>query len=182
MALPVERDWLLRGCDGARMLKLYWLFLSSGGRTFMHLDQTWTRGEYTISTERQRLDTKVIHGFLTHSYWAEGIPLEVVERSLEHSLSFGVYHGERLVGLARVITDYATFAYVADVFILEEYRGRGLSKWLMESVVEHPELQGLRRWILFTKDAHGLYAKVGFTPPHRPERLMERLFPDIYQD
>jgi GNAT superfamily N-acetyltransferase len=147
----------------------------------MQLDQIWTRGEYTISTERQRLDTKVIHSFLTRSYWAEGIPLTVVERSLEHSLSFGIYHGERQVGLARVITDYTTFAYVADVFILEEYRGRGLSKWLMECVVEHPELQGLRRWILFTRDAHGLYQKVGFTPARTPERLMERLFPDVYR-
>ena len=147
----------------------------------MNLDQTWTRDEYTISTERRRLDIKVIHGFLTRSYWAEGIPLAVVERSLEHSLSFGVYCGKRQVGLARVITDYTTFAYVADVFILEEYRGRGLSKWLMECVAGHPELQGLRRWILFTRDAHGLYKKVGFTPVRTPERLMERLFPDIYQ-
>ncbi len=147
----------------------------------MQLDQVWTRGEYTISTERQRLDTKVIHDFLSNTYWARGIPLAVVERSLEHSLCFGVYYRERQVGLARVITDYATFAYVADVFILEEYRGKGLSKWLMECVVEHPELQGLRRWTLFTKDAHGLYKKVGFTPPRTPERLMERLFPDVYQ-
>ena len=147
----------------------------------MNLDQTWMRGDYTISTERHRLDTKVIHGFLTNAYWAQGIPLAVVERSLEHSLSFGVYHGERQVGLARVITDYTTFAYVADVFILEEYRGRGLSKWLMETVVEHPALQGLRRWILFTRDAHGLYEKVGFTPSQNPERVMELSFPDVYR-
>jgi GNAT superfamily N-acetyltransferase len=147
----------------------------------MNLDQTWTRGAYTISTERRRLDIRIIHDFLTRSYWAEGIPLAVVERSLEHSLCFGVYHGESQVGLARVITDYTTFAYVSDVFILEEYRGRGLSKWLMECVVEHPELQGLRRWILFTRDAHGLYKKVGFAPSRTPERLMERFFADVYQ-
>lgn len=144
-------------------------------------DQTWTRGEYTISTERARLDIEVIHNFLTRSYWAAGIPRALVERSLEHSLPFGVYHGERQVGLARIVTDYTTFAYVADVFILEEYRGRGLSKWLMEAVVEYPELQGLRRWILFTKDAHGLYEKVGFAASAMPERLMERLFADVYQ-
>lgn len=144
-------------------------------------DQVWTRGEYTISTEKKRLDVGVIHDFLTHSYWAAGIPLETVERSLEHSLAFGVYHGERQVGLARIITDYTTFAYLADVFILEEYRGRGLSKWLMKAVVEHPALQGLRRWILFTRDAHGLYEKVGFTASSTPERMMERLFANVYQ-
>jgi GNAT superfamily N-acetyltransferase len=146
----------------------------------MQLDQTWTRGEYTISTHRERLDTRVIHAFLTGSYWAEGIPLAVVERSLEHSLPFGVYHQQRQVGFARVITDYATFAYVADVFILAEYRSRGLSTWLMQTVIEHPELQGLRRWILFTRDAHGLYTKVGFTPARTPRRLMERLNADAY--
>lgn len=141
----------------------------------MHPDQTWTRGAYTISTQRQRLDLQVIHTFLTTSYWAEGITQEAVERSLEHSLSFGVYDQQHQVGFARVITDYATFAYVADVFILEEHRGRGLGKWLMETVVGHPRLQGLRRWILFTRDAHGLYTRVGFTPAHTPRQLMERL-------
>jgi len=142
-------------------------------------DQTWTRDAYTISTQRERLDTQCIHRFLTTSYWAEGITLHVVERSLEHSLPFGLYHQEQQVGFARVITDYATFVYVADVFILEEYRGRGLSLWLMETVIGHPELQGLRRWILFTRDAHGLYRKVGFTPSPTPQRLMERLYGDI---
>jgi GNAT superfamily N-acetyltransferase len=147
----------------------------------MQMDQTWERGEYTISTERRRLDIDVIHGFLSRSYWAEGIPREVVERSLEHSLPFGVYHGPRQVGLARVISDYATFAYIGDVFILEEYRGRGLSKWLLEVIVSHPELQGLRRWILMTRDAHGLYQKVGFQPSRTPERMMERYFADVYR-
>ena len=147
----------------------------------MNTDQTWERDEYTISTERNRLDVDVIHGFLVHSYWAAGIPRAMVERSIEHSLPFGVYHGTRQVGFARVITDYTTFAYIGDVFIIEEYRGRGLSRWLMEVVVNHPELQGLRRWLLFTRDAHGLYEKVGFTPSRTPERLMERYFSDVYQ-
>jgi GNAT superfamily N-acetyltransferase len=147
----------------------------------MNTDQTWERGEYTISTERNRLDVDVIHGFLVHSYWAAGIPRAMVERSIEHSLPFGVYHGTRQVGFARVITDYTTFAYIGDVFIIEEYRGRGLSRWLMEVVVQHPELQGLRRWLLFTRDAHGLYEKVGFTSSRTPERLMERYFSDVYQ-
>jgi N-acetylglutamate synthase-like GNAT family acetyltransferase len=151
------------------------------GAAFMHMDQTWERGAYTLSTERSRLDVDVIHGFLSNSYWAQDIPRALVERSLEHSLPFGVYHGTRQVGFARVISDYATFAYIGDVFIIEEYRGKGLSKWLIEMVVGHPELQGLRRWMLLTRDAHGLYQKVGFEPSRSPERLMERYFPDVYQ-
>lgn len=147
----------------------------------MNTDQTWEWGEYTTSTEKSRLDVDVIHGFLTNSYWAAGIPRAVVERSIEHSLPFGVYHGARQVGFARVITDYTTFAYIGDVFVIEEYRGRGLSKRLMEAVVNHPDLQGLRRWLLLTRDAHGLYEKVGFTPSRTPERLMERYFADVYQ-
>lgn len=147
----------------------------------MIMDQAWERGAYTISTERSRLDVDVIHGFLSSSYWAAGIPRATVERSLEHALSFGVYHGTRQVGFARVISDYTTFAYIGDVFVIEEYRGQGLSKWLIETIVEHPELQGLRRWILLTRDAHGLYQKVGFTPSRAPERLMERYFADVYQ-
>lgn len=147
----------------------------------MHMDQTWERGAYTLSTERSRLDVDVIHGFLSNSYWAQDISRALVERSLEHSLPFGVYHGTRQVGFARVISDYATFAYIGDVFIIEEYRGKGLSKWLIEMVVGHPELQGLRRWMLLTRDAQGLYQKVGFVPSRTPERLMERYFPDVYQ-
>lgn len=147
----------------------------------MHMDQTWERGAYTLSTERSRLDVDVIHGFLSNSYWAQDIPRALVERSLEHSLPFGVYHGTRQVGFARVISDYSTFAYIGDVFIIEEYRGKGLSKWLVEMIVGHPELQGLRRWMLLTRDAHGLYQKVGFVPSRTPERLMERYFPDVYQ-
>ncbi|HEV2765958.1 MAG TPA: GNAT family N-acetyltransferase [Pyrinomonadaceae bacterium] len=135
----------------------------------------WQRGEYVISTDPSRLDFEVIHDFLSRrSYWAAGRPLEVVRRSVENSLAFGLYAGARLVGFARVISDRATFAWVADVFVLEEFRGRGLSKWLMETILSHPELQGLRRWVLATKDAHGLYRRFGFEPLRRPDRWMER--------
>jgi len=129
-----------------------------------------------------RVDLKVVHGFLTNSYWAKGIPLETVQRSLQNSLCFGIYLQQnqgsgsdtRQVGFARVITDHATFAYLADVFVLDEFRGRGLSKWLMECIVKHPELQGLRRWCLVTRDAHGLYEQFGFKALPAPERWMER--------
>jgi GNAT superfamily N-acetyltransferase len=140
----------------------------------------WQRGAYTISTDNNRLDLSLIHNFLTQSYWAEGIPFETVKRSIEHSLSFGLYQDELQVGFARLVTDYATFAYLADVFILEPFRGQGLSKWLLEVVMAHPELQGFRRWILGTKDAHGLYRQYGFTELKWPERFMEKLVPDIY--
>ena len=142
----------------------------------------WRRGEYSISTDKGRLDVALIHGFLTMSYWAAGVPMDVVKRSIEHSLAFGVYKEDQQVGFARIITDYATFAYLGDVFILEPFRGRGLSKWLMEVIVGHPQLQGLRRWVLLTRDAHGLYRKVGFTELSHPERYMERHFPDVYKD
>ena len=141
----------------------------------------WRRDEYTISTDPARLDLAGVHGFLTRSYWAAGIPLDVVRRSIEHSLPFGLYHGERQIGFARVVTDYATFAYIGDVFILDEYRGQGLGTWLLEAVVACPELQGLRRWALLTRDAHALYRKVGFTGISRPERWMERVFADVYK-
>ena len=141
----------------------------------------WRRGEYSISTDKGRLDFALIHGFLTMSYWAAGVPMDVVKRSIEHSLAFGVYKEDQQVGFARVITDFATFAYLGDVFILEPFRGRGLSKWLMEVIVGHPELQGLRRWVLLTRDAHELYRKVGFTELSHPERYMEMYFPDVYR-
>ncbi len=141
----------------------------------------WRRGEYLISTDRDRLDIATIHGFLTTSYWAAGVPIEIVKRSIEHSLNFGLFQDDRQVGFARVITDYTTFAYLADVFVLEPFRGRGLSKWLMQVIIAHPELQGLRRWMLLTRDAHGLYRQVGYTPLANPERCMERYFPDIYR-
>lgn len=140
----------------------------------------WRRGEYVVSTDPERLDLDLIHGFLTASYWAHGIPPEVVRRSIAGALPFGLYHGERQVGFARAVTDGATFAYVADVFVLEEERGHGLATWLMECMVAHPDLQGLRRWMLATRDAAGLYRKVGFVPLGSPERWMERHFADVY--
>lgn len=143
--------------------------------------QEWRRDPYQISTDNQRLDLATIHGFLTaDSYWAKGIPLETVERSLEHSLNFGLYKENQQIGFARVVTDYATFAYLSDVFVLEPFRGQGLSKWLLDVIVNHPQLQGLRRWQLGTRDAHGLYRQFGFTDLANPQRYMERLFPDIY--
>ncbi|HZS78044.1 MAG TPA: GNAT family N-acetyltransferase [Ktedonobacteraceae bacterium] len=146
----------------------------------MQAVQEWRRGEYLISTDRNLLNVEVIHSFLSRSYWAAGIPVEIVKKSLEHSLNFGLYKEGRQIGFARVITDYATFAYIGDVFILEEYRGQGLSKWLMQAVMEHRELQGLRRWLLLTRDAHSLYEKTGFTRPVYPERIMEKHVPNLY--
>ena len=133
-----------------------------------------TRGEYRISCDPKQLDLKVVHGFLRESYWAPNVSEDVVRRSIEHSLCFGVYHEETQVGFARVITDRATFAYLADVFILEQHRGRGLGQWLIETILSHPELSGLRRWVLVTRDAHDLYRKCGFRELQNPERFMER--------
>ena len=133
----------------------------------------WTRGAFVISTDRARLDVEAVHRYLSgESYWSPGIPLEVVRRAIEHSLPFGVYQGDALVGFARVTTDFATFAYLADVFVTEAVRGQGVGKWLVETIVSHPELQGLRRWMLATRDAHGLYAQYGFSPLKAPERFM----------
>lgn len=140
------------------------------------------RGKFLISTDPARLDLDVIHNFLTNCYWARGIPREVVERSNARSLCFGVYDGDGTqVGFARVISDFATIAYVGDVFVVESHRGRGLSKWLMECITQHPALQDLRRWILTTRDAHGLYEQVGFAPVKFPERYMERHDPNVYE-
>lgn len=140
----------------------------------------WHRGDYTISTERARLDLRVVHRFISEeSYWGRGRALEVVRRAVENSLPFGIYRDAEQVGFARVVTDYATFAWVADVFVLAEHRGRGLAKWLMEVVIAHPDLQGFRRWVLATKDAHELYRPFGFRELHRPERWMERPDPHM---
>lgn len=139
------------------------------------------RGRYSISTDPHRLDTEAIHSYLTRSYWAEGIPRDIVAKSLAASLCFGLYDEKRQIGLARVVTDGATFGYLCDVYVLEEYRGEGLGKWLMEAVTSHPELQGLRRLILATRDAHRLYQRFGFQPLAAPESYMEVLRPRIYQ-
>ena len=136
---------------------------------------------FTISTEKEKLDIDLIHSFLNRTYWAEGISKETIRRSIEGSLCFGVFENDKQVGFARMITDKATFAYLADVFIIEEYRGRGLSKWLMQVIMSHPDLQGLRRMILATKDAHGLYKQFGFTPLINVDRWMHILDPDVYK-
>ena len=133
-----------------------------------------------IDPDKSRLQLEVIHRFLAGSYWSKGIPMDIVRRAIEGSICFGAYDGPRQVGFARVVTDGATFAYLADVFVMESHRGRGLASRLMEAVTAHPQLQGLRRWILATRDAHGLYARHGFTPLAAPERFMERHDPDIY--
>ncbi len=138
-------------------------------------------GKFLISTDRSKLDLDAIHRFLTRSYWAEGIPRETVARSIENSLCFGVYNGGEQVGFARVVSDFATYAYLADVFVLESYRGRGLAKELIATIMAHPELQGLRRWSLGTRDAHGLYAQFGWTSVENPARtMMEIADPDVY--
>jgi len=140
------------------------------------------RGDFLISTDRDRLSLDVVHSFLTNCYWAKGIPRETVSRSIEHSLCFGVYDGSGAqVGFARVVSDFATVAYLGDVFVPESHRGRGLSKWLMQCIVEHPALQNLRRWILLTRDAHALYSKFGFTPVKAPERYMELHQSNVYE-
>lgn len=141
----------------------------------------WRQGDYVISTDRNRIDVEAVHAFLTGSYWAAGIPIDVVRRSIEHSLCFGLYQRDRQAGFARVITDYATFAYIGDVFVLEEHRGSGLSKWLLSVIREHPDLQGLRRWMLATRDAHTLYRRFGFTPLNKPETWMEIRDYDVYR-
>lgn len=138
------------------------------------------QGPYVISTDPARFDLVVIHGFLTSSYWATGIPAATVQAAIDHSLAFGIYEGDQQVGFARVITDSATFAYLADVFVIESHRGQGLSKWLLACILAHPDLQGLRRVLLATRDAHGLYAQYGFQPLRAPDRWMERHDPDIY--
>jgi Acetyltransferase (GNAT) domain len=140
------------------------------------------RGEYEISTDTHRLDLEVIYNFLAvESYWSPGIPRAIVERAIQNSLCFGVYHGSAQVGFGRVVTDKSTFALLADVFILSAHRGKGLSKWLMRCVVGHEDLQGLRRFLLLNSDAHSLYRQFGFEQLGNPSRFMEVLRSDIYQ-
>jgi GNAT superfamily N-acetyltransferase len=148
----------------------------------MQSDFEHARDEYSISCDPAKLDLAIVHGFLSNSYWSLGLPMEVLRRAIDGSLCFGLYHGEAQVGFARVITDKATFAYLCDVFVLDSYRGRGLGRWLMEVVVIHPDLQGLRRFVLVTRDAHGLYEQFGFRPLARPEGYMEVFHPNIYSN
>lgn len=139
------------------------------------------KDQFLISTDKRKLDIDSIHEFLsTKAYWSLNIPKETVRKSIENSLCFGLYDGEKQVGFARVISDFATIAYLGDVYVLEEYRGHGLSKWLMETVMSHPQLQGLRRWILLTGDAHGLYRKFGWTDIADPSLWMELHNRNVY--
>jgi GNAT superfamily N-acetyltransferase len=128
---------------------------------------------FIISTDKLKLDIASIHQYLSkEAYWCKNVPLEIVKRSIENSICFGIYYSNRQVGFARVITDKTTFAYLADVFIINDYRGMGLSKWMMQCIMGHPELQGFRSWLLGTRDAHGLYSQFGFKPLEHPERFM----------
>jgi GNAT superfamily N-acetyltransferase len=137
---------------------------------------TWHRGDYSITTDKDQLDLPFIHEFLsTKAYWSIGRGFDLVKRSIDHSLSFGLFKDHQQIGFARVVTDFATFAWLADVFVIEVHRGHGLGAWLIEVITNHPELQGLRRWILATRDAHDLYRRVGFSELATPQRWMERL-------
>ncbi|MBC8102309.1 MAG: GNAT family N-acetyltransferase [Cytophagales bacterium] len=147
------------------------------------MSHEWSRGdEYEISDDRARVDDDRVTAFIGGTYWAKGVPRAVMVRALDHSLVFGIYHATLgQVGLARVVTDRATFAYLCDVYLAPKHRGRGLGKWLVEVIAAHPDLQGLRRWMLLTADAHSLYEKIGFRRIEAADRYMERHFPDIYQ-
>jgi GNAT superfamily N-acetyltransferase len=133
-----------------------------------------SRDGLTISTDPARLDSHAIHDMLSRAYWAQGRTLVTVERTLQHSLTFGVYDGQSQIGLARVVSDYATFAWLCDVFIHENYRGRGVGKWLMETLLKHPDLRDVRRFLLVTRDAHSLYSRYRFKALVSPEMWMER--------
>lgn len=153
--------------------------MTQGDEDIVYVEAT-RDDQFVISTDPARLDVEVIHGYLNASYWAAGIPRAIVERSIAGSLCFGVYAGSAQVGFARVITDRATFAYLADVFVLDGYRGLGLAKWLMSVIMAHPDLQGIRRFLLVTRDAHGLYEQYGFTTVESPRRYMELARLDAY--
>jgi GNAT superfamily N-acetyltransferase len=140
-----------------------------------------TMGEYSITTDKSKMDIPVIHSYLTRSYWSEGISVETVARAIDGSMCFGLFHGNKQIGVTRVITDKATFAYICDVFIDEDFRGKGLGKWLMETILKHQSLQGLRRITLTTRDAHGLYSQYGFAPLPIPERWMMIQDSEIYK-
>ena len=143
--------------------------------------RSYYKDGFCISTDRARLDTCAIHHFLsTQSYWSKNIPFSRVEAAIAHSLNFGLYQKENQIGFARIISDFSTMAYLADVYVLPEFRGRGLSKWLIQSIMDYPELQGLRRWILATKDAHGLYQQFGWKPVADPDRWLEVHDGEVY--
>lgn len=141
----------------------------------------WRKNGFIVSTDPALLDLDVIHGFLSGCYWAKGIPKQTVRRSIRNSLCFGVYKSKKQVGFARVISDFATYAYVGDVFVVDEYRGQGLGKLVMQCIMNHPALEGLRRWSLLTRDAHSLYSQFGFRPLKSPERHMEIHILDVYK-
>jgi GNAT superfamily N-acetyltransferase len=143
--------------------------------------ETFEREGYLISTDPAKCDRDAIHAYLVRAYWCEGIPRETMERAIANSLCFALFRGKAQIGFARVITDSATYAYLCDVYVLEDYRGKGLGKWLMECVMAHPALQGLRRFSLATRDAHGLYRQFGFRELSKPESMMEILRPNIYR-
>lgn len=143
------------------------------------MTQQWYRGEFTISTDTQRLNLELIHNFLTHSYWASGRKLAEVKKSIDNSLPFGIYWRTEQIGFARVITDKTTYAYLCDVFIVESFRGKGLGKWLVETIISHPEFQGLGKWSLATADAHQLYRQLGFAEAKYPSRHMEKWGEDL---
>ena len=141
----------------------------------------WRKDKFWITTEKPKLDIPFIQQFLTNSYWAAGISEEIVQRCVDGSICFGVFHEDQQIGFARVVTDKASFGYLADVFIDEAWRGKGLSKWLMEIIMQHPDLQGFRRFLLATRDAHGLYKQFGFTDLNNPERWMQIHNPTVYK-
>ncbi|MBN9282993.1 MULTISPECIES: GNAT family N-acetyltransferase [unclassified Flavobacterium] len=144
---------------------------------------TTTKGDFTISTDKSKLDLEVIHDYLANqSYWSKNIPKERIRKSIANALCFGIYYKDKQIGYAKVVSDFSTMAYLGDVFVLEDYRGQGLSKWLMETIMSHPELTGLRRWILLTSDAHELYKKFGWQPIASPEKWMEIHRPDIFRE
>ncbi len=137
-------------------------------------------GTLRLTTNPDEMDVAAVHATLTEMYWSRGIPIGVVQRAIAGSIPFGVFDGDQQVAFARVVTDRATFAYLADVYVLESHRGRGISRLMLDAMHAHPDLQGLRRWLLATRDAHGLYEKYGFVPLARPDRFMERANPDVY--
>ncbi len=139
------------------------------------------KGKYFISTDKRKLNLKTIHGFLSNAYWSKGIEIERVQKAIRGSICFGVYHKKEQIGFARVVTDCINFGYLADVFIVESYRGQGLSKWLIKCILEHPKLRDMKAWMLATSDAHGLYSQFGFKPLEEPHKYMRRVNPKYSQ-